>query len=735
MSEVIDTIPQSKLRNPLFNAIWSLDSSGNPVGLVGPGGDLVRIEAFDTKGRPDRIFANGDTYTLVYDANGALTKAGTPAPWLFETTEGATQFPHNSNIRGACVGFGGKIYAVSNVDRKCYTYESGTWAAKSAAIDAGSGLFHLLFADSRGYLFCAWGPSGGAGAQKLYRSTDGGATWAVVVNSTYMPDGDDHIGSMTEADNGYLFASVYNDVDGAGTAARELLRSTDGGATWSSIAAAALAATTFTRHFHSVYFCPHRLALFVTGGDDGAPSKIVVSTDYGETFSAWSQSFQATAVTSDATHVYFFSDVAGDHSIYRATGATAAAIIASTPYRTFTAGTTFTPVSPITNCDGTEFAWWGRVDDSGVVIFPAGKGARAALLMSGDQGASWVDGLGGAASGTLQWSFEPIYCSHYLTEFDGYFYGSINGLGYTRRWRCYASPTTLKVDAGAGDDVVGDGITTPFATIPETGVKANAVVALIADYSRNATLGLSGLIVNRNGYSLGVAETGSLTVDETFEGTSTLTDVTTGSGTVSQTSTTQPKFGTRCARVTTSGSGTDTAMVQKANVLSGVAQGTDVWLAGWYNLTAASLTATAILAQLQTAVNITVDTTANGGGLMAQTVVNNYIYRQHATDYTSLILNGWNYIKVKIRYHAITGSVTIWANGKRVLHVTGINTYNAGALNARFGLYSAQALTCDVDNVKVSFGFDPDKPAAIVLHGTGQLIVPDMLTTQGVKTW
>ena len=247
---------------------------------------VVRVAAYDAKGRPDRIIANRETYSIAYDASGLPTKAGTPAPWLYATTEGPTQYAHNSNIRGHCLGFGGCIYLVNSVDRKCYKYAAGAWSALSSAIDAGSGVFHLFFADSRGYLFCAWGPASHAGAQKLYRSIDGGVTWAAVIDSTYMPDGDDFIGSMTEADNGYLFASVYNDVDPAGTAARELMRSTNGGTTWASIATAALAATTYTRHFHSVYFCPHRRALFASGGDNGVLSKIIVSTDYGGTWSA-----------------------------------------------------------------------------------------------------------------------------------------------------------------------------------------------------------------------------------------------------------------------------------------------------------------------------------------------------------------------------------------------------------------------------------------------------------------
>lgn len=696
---------------------------------------IMRITAYDANGRPDRVVVNGETYTVTYDANGLPTKVGTPAPWLYATTEGPTQYLHNAVIRGYAVSFGSKIYAISQVDRKCYVYSAGVWALASAAIDAGAGIFHLFFADSRGYLFASWGPNSHAGAQKLYRSIDGGVNWTTVLDSTYMPGGDDYLGSMTEADNGYLFASVYNDVDGAGTAARKLLKSIDGGTNWTDISTAALAATTYTRHFHSVYFCPYRLALFASGGDNGTPSKIIVSTDYGVTWTAWAQSFQATAMVSDADFVYYCSDVSGDHSIYRAAGTTAAEIIAATPFRTFTNGTGFTPVSPITNGDGTEFAWWGTVDDQGNIIFPYGKGARAAMIISGDQGASWVDGLTNTAASTTQYSYEPQFCSHYLKNKSPFFFGSINGAGYARKWRAYKSPVTLEVNASTGDDVFGDGVNTPFATIPEVGVKANAIVALTADYTPNATLGLSGLLLHRGSYQLGTAVSGTLTIDETFEGTSSLTTSTTGGGTASQTDTTNPKFGTRCARVTTSGAANDTGMVQKANALSGVAQGTEIWLAGWYYITAASLTSNAILQQMQSAVSIMVDTTANGGGLYAQLAVNSNNYKQHADDYTALTLGAWHYIKSKIKYHATLGEITIWCDGKRVLNVRGVNTYNAGALHCRFGLLSSMALTCDVDNVKIALGFDPDKPPALVLNGSAQAVIPDMIFSSGVKTW
>lgn len=69
MSEVIDTIPQSKLRNPLFNAIWSLDSSGNLMGIYGPDGEIISMQTLVGQTGIPVILPSGGTI----GNNGALS--------------------------------------------------------------------------------------------------------------------------------------------------------------------------------------------------------------------------------------------------------------------------------------------------------------------------------------------------------------------------------------------------------------------------------------------------------------------------------------------------------------------------------------------------------------------------------------------------------------------------------------------------------------------------------------
>jgi len=103
MSEVIDTIPQSKLRNPLFNAIWSLDSSGNPVGLVGPGGEPV-ISLATSAFTPYRLATFGDSRV---NAGGthlttvtAASISGEKVPGALCCVRGDMQVVFNGGISG-----------------------------------------------------------------------------------------------------------------------------------------------------------------------------------------------------------------------------------------------------------------------------------------------------------------------------------------------------------------------------------------------------------------------------------------------------------------------------------------------------------------------------------------------------------------------------------------------------------------------------------------------------------
>lgn len=714
-----------KQARTVAQSVFVKDSAGNVTGLEGAGGEdiaLVRQADLDSNGRLANYTLNGKNVAITYDENGLVTAAGTPPPWLYQDNNGPAQWLHQTNVRGVGFAVNSKVYAISTQDRKCHVYQNGVWSIASAAIHTG-GIHHLFFMAASGTLFTSWATSAGTGGQNLYRSADGGVTWTKVLDSTVMLVANDYLGSMAEADNGYLFATSYNGTDSAPTPTIAILRSTDDGVTWTDITANLVFQP--VRHIHSVFWDKHRNALWLDVGDS-VPDDIQVSTDYGSTWQRWNNSFQATAMTADADYFYFCSDVSGDHSIYRAAGSTVAEILASTPVKVLQIGSSFTPVSPYAGMDGTEFAWWGRVDDQGNVIFSYGKGARACIAVSSDQGGSWGDALV-AASGVTQWAFEPVFPSEYVTGWDGMIYHQANGTRYARRWRVYSVGSRLGVNSSSGDDDFGDGINTPFATIPESGVTSKSIVELQTAYTKNASLGLSGLVLNRKGHALGVAESGTLTVEETFEGTSSLTTTTANGGTVDQASVANPYAGTKSALCTLNGTAGGSAMVLKTNAFSTAAIGDELWMSGRFYVTAASITASLGVLHIQAGVFVYVDTTAVGGGLMAQTSADSKFFRQNDDAYTAFPLGEYVHLKMRVKKHATAGTITVWQNGKRILHVVGVNTNNTGAVTPRWGAYGNQALSVMVDNAKASVNFDPEMPSALVLNGTGQLVLPDLI--------
>lgn len=713
--------------------------SADGTSLVAVDGNASMAFVSQSSGKPAGVLAGGDAYGLTFNADGSISRAGAAPPWLYQDSNGAMQWLHQTAVRGVAIGFGGKIYAISSQDRKCHVYSAGAWTIASAAIDAGSGIFNTLFADSRGYLFASWAANSGSGGQKLYRSIDGGVNWTTVLSSSDMTDADDYAHSMTEDNLGYLYCTSYNTVD-TPQGLKALFKSTDSGATWTNIYANISAVNNYPRHMHCVYWDKYRSALWVSGGD-GSPYAICVSTDHGATFTAWSNSFQATALLADADYFYFCADISGDHSIYRAAGTTVAAILASTPRNVLKIGSSQSPVSPFPGTDGTEFSWWGAIDADGNIAFPYGKGAQAFVAMSSDQGASWTDGLAGSAVGITQWSHEPIFPSNYLTTWDGFLCGVATGTRYARRWRTYSSGGYLDVNSATGDDAVGNGLGTPWATIPESGVLSNSKVRLTANYTKNASLSLPGLILDRGSYTLGVADSGTLTVNENFEGTSSLTTATSGAATISQTSAANPwtgnptGAGTRAARGTTSGGGSEVSMVLLSNGFNTAASGDYLWMSGWFYLTAASVTAQCIIMQFQNGVNIGVDLTSGGGGLAAQTATDSKQFRQHLDDMVAFPLNEYVYIKARVLKHATAGRITVWQNGRQVQDVLGVNTNGSGITSPRWGAVTAQAVTMDVDSVKASINFDPDQPPAYKLQGVGQVLIPDMEVTPAVKPY
>jgi len=727
--------------------------------LVSGDGEWLLDLQLDGTARP-ALLGSSRVYELTYSASGAVERvADAVPPWLWADSQGVAQWAHNPVIKGVGFRVGTKIHIVGTLDRNAYVYDTATggWSKTTASvIDATSSmLHHLFFADSRGYLFTAWAPSSvPAGGRKLYRSTDGGVTWGTVLTTTDMTYTQDYIGSMVESDNGYLFATSYNGNQDPCTKA--IWRSIDGGATWTNIIANVDLAQNYARHIHIVHWDRFRRALWLSGGDGGA-MKICVSTDYGATWTAWGTSFQATAIVATPTAVMFCSDITGYHDIYRAEGGSVADILAATPRLQWKHGAARTPVSPIAGMTGVEFAWFGRYTDDGIVVMPYARGGSygCALMVSADDGRTWTDALGGTAStqssyvaaigsgAAGEYGFAPIVPSDYASGWDGWLYILPVGLASfsSLRYRIYPGNTALHVNSATGDDVSGDGVETPFASVPEFGVTAAARMVLDANYTKPATLTRNGLILDRNGYTLGQSDGGgSYIIDENFEGTSTLTTTVTGSATASQTSTTNPHAdpfaagaGTRCARLVTANAG-EVAMVLKSNAFQSTVVGDEAWMQWWVYVTAASITTSPAIAQVQGGVNISIDLTSNGGGLIVTTAGDSRIYKQPTIAYTALPLGAYRRLKVAVKKHATAGRVRVWqtslegpaAQSVLLFDIQGVDTVGSGWTNGRIGLNGGNAMTMDVDEVKMSLNFDPELPGAFALQGSGQLVIPDM---------
>ncbi len=655
------------------------------------------------------VSPNGARGEMVYSSGRLQTTASVYPPWLYLDANGPTNFMLQSNIRGLGFGVDQAIHCISTQDRKFYKYSNGAWSGPlSAAIDATIGIFTLMYMDSRGYLFAAWqNPS-----QSLYRSTDGGVTWATVITSAELPRPDDYIGTMTEANDGSLYATGYNSTDAAGIAVNKIWKSVDGGATWQNITPNL--AFQYQRHVHNVVWDVFRNCLFISGGDS-SNQYIQLSTDYGQTWTSWTASFQCTAITMDADYVYFCSDIAGDHGIYRANGKTVAEILASTPRRV-------AKITDVSGTDGTEFAWWADRDNSGNVYFPYAKGAKAVLLASADQGMSWSDVLNSQVSGTTNFGSEFVLVSKYKTGWDSFYYSLMNTPRYCARWCVYRSGETFMVNNSTGNDDFGNGIDVPRKTIPEHGIKPNSIVTLGENYLENASLGLPGLVLDSNGKTFGSAVSGSVAISETFEGTSSLTTVTVTSGTVDQVATANPYLGTKHARCVTAASAGSTALVNKTTGLPGVS-GDTVWLSGYFYLASATITSIPYIAQFNASTVLYIDVTASGGGLCVQTAVDSKIFRQHLDDYVAFPLGQYVKVKLSVYLHATNGEIKVWQDGRRVLHVKGVNTLNTYAGTVRWGVSSGQVLTMDVDNVKASLNVDPDLPTAYSLNGKGQFLI------------
>jgi hypothetical protein len=134
-----------------------------------------------------------------------------------------------------------------------------------------SGVVWNVFVDSRDYIFAS---AGGTGA--LFRSTDGGASFTQVLKTNGTTNESFYI-SMTQDEAGSLYVVTYTN----GRAIPYLLKSVDGGSNWVRVGNFSVV------HFHAIKFNPYNRYLYVIMGEGNMPeaARILRSKDGGASWS------------------------------------------------------------------------------------------------------------------------------------------------------------------------------------------------------------------------------------------------------------------------------------------------------------------------------------------------------------------------------------------------------------------------------------------------------------------
>lgn len=545
------------------------------------------------------------------------------------------------------IGANGNLYCVTNAGLPMvFNGATKAWTTYGVIPTPPAGSFgsgaRSMFMDSRGYIFMALGSKG-----CIYRSTDGGQTYANVHSFTYT---DEDCMGFAEDNLGNLYAHAY----GHATPSVQLLKSTDSGATWTEISATAhvfvgatdagTVASKVSRHIHLVHWCKHRNLLFVSHGDSGSYSPILVSDDHGASFHAWgsfttknntSATRQATAIVTDETAIYYVSDVGlsvGDYdadtgSIYR---------VQAAPSLSLSALLALAPVKVHSNNPLDGWSSNSGVTSEGYIWFTSNSALNYSgkLVASVDKGNTWEEVyVTPAATGGGYGAFAPSRAS-----ISDYFTGPRDDLKY-------GNTNTF--------DICG------FRVVPYT--------AQITAYNDLVTQWASG-----------PNHTNKLYVD--FETLPTPNAVSTPTGgSYDLASTTRAFAGTKSGKFVFAGAG-GVGMASFNNLLNGYAMGTELIVDARFYIEQASFPG-----NVSSFIDfVGPDVISIGCNMAGQVIASKCCSASSWSAVASLDapvvpLNQWFRLRVIVKKHDTAGEVTVFLNNVMALRVVGVPTLQNSA--------------------------------------------------------
>jgi hypothetical protein len=607
------------------------------------------------------------------------------AAWLYSDVNGVARLPYSKG-NSVGIGYSDQIFTTGPNDMDVWKWADGGW---SEIWVSGQGTGPRgMWVDSRDYIYVSYTTG------KLFRSIDSGANFTEVLADNTASV---FVYSFAEDNSGNLYASFYPTYN--------LKYSSDNGATWDNVALPTDYETTYPDHLHTVYWCPHRNVLMISGGDtDGAPISYTSLKGAAITAGGWStvaDSTQATVITSDANYVYYSNDAtAAQGNISRVT---------------WPAGGSPSTISTVYDGNNGNWSFSAHVNQYGYIIFCLSNGATTAaqLVASVDGGQTFSEYASYAAAKGPAYPSSP---TAYNTTWDGFYYSGISDTttdtGWAR-WQILPDTYSLHID-NAASPFFGNGLSSSPMN-PVDVYSANKAVAgrgkwvLDDDITTPIYLFDNNSELNGQSHGVGGYSTAAPTFTDTLEGASTLTKTETNA-TVSLDNTDNPHAGAKSIKYTATANATIQAKATKTNGVD-LGVGATAWWSGWYYPSQTFVNEVKIgeLSGSSFTVDIGYKTTLK---LYAKTVGIEAASREVVQTSAALLsMAAWNYIKVSVYIHNTQGYIIVWCNNQLAFSISGIDTYDGvNYKSAWWGAGGATVVTGDTlfwDDVVLS-STDPD---------------------------